>query len=377
MTVAVQTPPRHVVAKPPVIEPATKPAFLEFFAGSGLVSLGLAPYFRLAWANDISPEKASVFNANHHNAPFQLGSIADVNGADLPQAFLSWGSFPCQDLSLAGRAEGIRAKRSGLVWEWLRVMDEMPSPPPLVVAENVVGLVSSASGKHYRELHNELVQRGYKVGAMVLDAARWTPQSRPRVFVVGVAKDIPIPSELVDIWPNWLHTPAIIKASVGLRDWLWWKMPEPPPLRQRLSDIIEWDAPCFDAEKNRKTLALIAPSHKTRFAVSGLAAVPGYKRTRNGKQVMELRFDDMAGCLRTPGGGSSRQFLILKKPEGLASRLLTVRETARLMGAPESFHLPGGYNDGYKAMGDAVAAPVAAYLAKHLLSRLAVAHVEA
>jgi DNA (cytosine-5)-methyltransferase 1 len=85
----------------------------------------------------------------------------------------------------------------------------------------------------------------------------------------------------------------------------------------------------------------------------------------------------MAGCLRTPGGGSSRHFLILKKPEGWASRLLTVRETARLMGAPESFHLPGGYNDGYKAMGDAVAAPVAAYLAKHLLSRLAVAHVEA
>ena len=377
MTVAVQTPFRYAVSEPPVVEPATKPTFLEFFAGSGLVSHGLAPYFRLAWANDISPEKALVFNANHHNAPFRLGSIADVTGAELPQAFLSWGSFPCQDLSLAGRAEGIRAERSGLVWEWLRVMDEMPSPPPLVVAENVVGLISSASGKHYRELHNELVRRGYRVGTMVLDAARWTPQSRPRVFVIGVAKDIEIPSELMDIWPNWLHTPAIVKASVGLRDWVWWKMPAPPPRRQRLSDIVEWDAPCFDAEKNRKTLALIAPVHMMRLEASGLHAVPGYKRTRNGKQVMELRFDDTAGCLRTPSGGSSRQFLILKKREEWASRLLTVRETARLMGAPETFRLPGGYNDGYKAMGDAVAAPVAAYLAEHLLSRLAVAYVEA
>jgi DNA (cytosine-5)-methyltransferase 1 len=279
-------------------------------------------------------------------------------------------------LSLAGRAEGIRAKRSGLVWEWLRVMDEMSVPPPLVVAENVVGLVSSASGQHYRELHNELVRRGYRVGAMVLDAARWTPQSRPRVFVVGVSKDIRIPPELLDIWPNWLHTSAIIRASIGLRDWLWWKMPVPPPRQQQLSDIIEWDAPCFDTEKNQRTLALIAPAHMERLEASGLSAVPGYKRTRNGKQVMELRFDDVAGCLRTPGGGSSRQFLILKKDGEWTSRLLTVRETARLMGAPESYRVPGGYNDGYKAMGDAVAAPVAAYLAKHLLSRLAASYVE-
>jgi DNA (cytosine-5)-methyltransferase 1 len=376
MTVALRTPSRYVVAEQSGAKPAGKPAFLEFFAGSGLVSHALAPFFRLAWANDISPEKALVFKTNHYAAPFQLDSIADVNGADLPRAFLSWGSFPCQDLSLAGRAEGIRAERSGLVWEWLRVMDEMPSPPPLVVAENVVGLVSSASGKHYRELHNELAQRGYRVGAMVLDAARWTPQSRPRVFVVGVSSDIKIPPELLDIWPNWLHTPAIVKASVGLRDWLWWRMPTPPPHRQRLSNIIEWDAPCFDAEKNQKTLALIAPSHMVRLEASGLSAAPGYKRTRNGKQVMELRFDDMAGCLRTPSGGSSRQFLILKNGAGWKSRLLTVRETARLMGAPDSFRLPGGYNDGYKAMGDAVAAPVAAYLAQHLLSRLAVAHGE-
>ena len=252
MTVAVQTPVRYANATPMDAEPSARLAFLEFFAGSGLVSHALGPFFRLAWANDISPEKALVFKANHQNAPFQLGSIADVNGADLPRAFLSWGSFPCQDLSLAGRAEGIRAKRSGLVWEWLRVMDEMPSLPPLVVAENVVGLVSSASGKHYRELHNELVQRGYRVGAVVLDAARWTPQSRPRVFVIGVAKDVGIPSDLLDIWPNWLHTPAIVKASVGLRDWLWWKMPEPPPRRHNLSDIIEWDAPCFDAEKTKR-----------------------------------------------------------------------------------------------------------------------------
>ena len=81
---------------------------------------------------------------------------------------------------------------------------------------------------------------------------------------------------------------------------------------------------------------------------------PGYKRTRNGSQVLELRFDDVAGCLRTPEGGSSRQVVIIRKHGKLHSRLLTVRETARLMGAPESYRIPGTYNEGYKAMGDGV-----------------------
>ena len=85
---------------------------------------------------------------------------------------------------------------------------------------------------------------------------------------------------------------------------------------------------------------------------------------------MELRFDDVAGCLRTPAGGSSRQYLIIKMDGEWRTRILTPREAARLMGAPDSFKLPGSFNDGYKAMGDAVAAPVAAYLAEHLLVKL-------
>ena len=89
-----------------------------------------------------------------------------------------------------------------------------------------------------------------------------------------------------------------------------------------------------------------------------------------------MRFDGIAGCLRTPEGGSSRQLLIMKRGGKISTRLLTVRETARLMGAPEAFIIPGGYNDGYKAMGDAVAAPVAAYLGRHLLSKLTEAAYE-
>ena len=81
--------------------------------------------------------------------------------------------------------------------------------------------------------------------------------------------------------------------------------------------------------------------------------------------------DGIAGCLRTPCGGSSRQIVVIGKNGKIQTRLLTVRETARLMGAPDDFKIPGSYNDGYMAMGDGVAVPVARYLAEHLLAPLA------
>lgn len=352
---------------------AEPPRFLEFFAGSGLVAEGLNGYFQPAWANDICAKKAKVYVANHGDQHFCLGSISDVKGAKLPATPLAWASFPCQDLSLAGLTEGIHASRSGLVWEWLRIIDEMPYRPPVLVAENVTGLVSVSGGDHYRTLHQALVKRGYVVGAMLMDAVRWVPQSRPRIFVVAVDSGASIPPELVSCSPNWLHSDAIRRAAEGLDEWVWWYMPEPPLRKQNLSDIIEWDAPFADPDIEARNLGLIASRH--RKIIENLPdakpfAAPGYRRTRNGKQTLELRFDNLAGCLRTPEGGSSRQLVVIKQNGNLHSRLLTVREAARLMGAPESYQFPGSYNDGYRALGDAVAVPVAAWLAKHLLSPL-------
>lgn len=354
-----------------------RPSFLEFFAGSGLVAQGLKRYFRTAWANDICDKKAAVYTANHGVNHFHLGSIADVEGAALPNASLAWASFPCQDLSLAGLTEGIHGARSGLVWEWLRIIDEMPSPPPVLVAENVAGLVSVAGGSHYRKLHEALSQMGYLVGAMLIDAARLVPQSRPRIFVVAVRAESAIPAELVGAAPNWLHPDSVRKAATGLDGWVWWNIPEPPARKQNLSDVVEWEAPYADEKTDARNIALISPRHReflNQLPESKSFAAPGYKRTRSGKQVLELRFDDLSGCLRTPQGGSSRQVIVIKKNGKLKSRLLTVREAARLMGAPETYKIPGSYNDGYKAMGDAVAVPVVKWLAKHLLLPLVKAH---
>ena len=353
--------------------------FLEFFAGSGLVAQGLRGLFRAEWANDICVKKAAVYTENHGTTHFQLGSIADVQGKRLPWAPLTWASFPCQDLSLAGLTEGINGSRSGLVWGWLRIIDEMPKRPPILVAENVAGLVSASGGRHYHALHNALVDRGYVAGAMLIDAARWVPHSRPRIFVVAIDAKVKIPKALINAGPTWLHPESVRRAAAGLKNWIWWTMPEPPARRKNLSDIIQWDAPYADPEIEQRNIRLIAHAHAEvlrTLPTSKPLAVPGYKRTRNGRQVLELRFDDVAGCLRTPEGGSSRQVLIIRKNRELHSRLLTVREAARLMGAPEHYKIPGSYNDGYKAMGDAVAVPVARYLGRKLLLPLAASYAK-
>jgi DNA (cytosine-5)-methyltransferase 1 len=87
-------------------------------------------------------------------------------------------------------------------------------------------------------------------------------------------------------------------------------------------------------------------------------------------QRAEVRFDEIAGCLRTPGGGSSRQTIIVVHGNKVRSRLLSPREAARLMGLPDEYVLPKNYNDAYRLMGDGVAVPVVSHLSRYLLEPL-------
>ena len=345
---------------------------LDFFAGSGLVTCALSPYFRSVWANDICPKKARVFQANHGDVPFVLKSIADIRGEDLPAADLAWASFPCQDLSLAGPILGINGQRSGLVWQWLRVIDEMARKPPVIVAENVSGLISAHRGQNYSLLHDALVDRGYRAGPLLLDAIHFLPHSRPRVFVVAVRRDREIPADLTSSAPNWLHPTPLAGLAGCLDDLVWWRLAKPPRRRVSLGDFLDAGAPFHDAATRDRNLALVPERSRRRLeSLDGaLAVAPGYRRMRSGRQTLEVRFDGVAGCLRTPRGGSSRQILVVKSRGQLQTRLLTANELRRLMGAPDSYKLPGSYNEIYHAMGDAVAVPVARYLARRLLAPL-------
>lgn len=349
------------------------PTFVDFFAGSGLVTQGAKHACLPVWSNDICPKKAAIYTANHGDDHFHLGSIEHVHGAKIPEGDIVWASFPCQDLSLAGKMGGLAASRSGLFWQWLRVLDEMPVKPTVIALENVVGLLSANGGEDFRLLYQALRERSYKVGPMLLDARHWVPQSRPRIFVVA-AQDHIDTTCLEDYGPNWLHPDPVLKAIAPLDDIVFWSMPRPTKRSQTLTDLIDWDAPVFSEERAAALFALVASKHQelvNRLPSDLRAVFPGYRRTRNGKQVLELRFDDLSGCLRTAEGGSSCQFLLIHNAGEWSARLITPREAARLMGAPERFHLSTSYHESYNAMGDAVVVPVVKHLVDHLLSPLA------
>ena len=91
---------------------------------------------------------------------------------------------------------------------------------------------------------------------------------------------------------------------------------------------------------------------------------------RKGVQRAEVRFDGLAGCLRTPRGGSSRQMLLIVEDGAVKSRWLTAREGARLMGLPDSYVLPAAQSPGLHVIGDGVAIPVVRHLAVNLLEPL-------
>jgi DNA (cytosine-5)-methyltransferase 1 len=149
-----------------------------------------------------------------------------------------------------------------------------------------------------------------------------------------------------------------------------------------LIDVIE-DAPpdvaWRTAAQTQRLLELMSPVHRRKIEAArarGERCVGAlYRRTRRDpdgvkRQRAEVRFDGLAGCLRTPGGGSSRQFLIVVEGETVRSRLLSGRECARLMGLSDDYVLPESFTDACHLLGDGVAPPVVRHLSETLLRPL-------
>jgi len=376
-----------------------RPGFYEFFCGGGMARVGLGAAWRCLFANDFDPRKALSYADNWGEGDLQCGDVAALTSADLPgRADLAWASFPCQDLSLAGAGAGLSGARSGAFWGFHALMRDLKDEgraPKIIALENVLGALTSKGGGDFAALCRALGGLGYRLGALTIDAAHFVPQSRPRLFVVALSDDFSSPEDLSAPAPSApFAAPALRRAAARLpptlaEKWVWWRLPEPPRANLSLIDCLDdepEDAPWHDGEETR---ALIAAMSKASLRNLAAARARGsrqvgalFRRTRpdgagRTRVRAEARFDGLAGCLRTPAGGSSRQFLIEVEGEATRSRLIGAREAARLMGLPESFRLPQRRNDAYRLVGDGVVAPVVRHLSDHLLLPLLAAQSEA
>jgi DNA (cytosine-5)-methyltransferase 1 len=365
-----------------------QPTFYEFFAGGGMARAGLGGWSCL-FANDIDSKKGASYRANWGEGELLVADVSTIKTAHLPgTADLAWASFPCQDLSLAGCGAGLRGERSGAFWPFWRLMKALAAEnraPAVIILENVCGALTSHQGADFAAICQALAGGGYKFGALVADAVHFTPQSRPRLFIIAVSGQTELPARVIQDspcqpWSTAALTAAFARLPDPLQvDWIWWRLPPPPPRVSRFADLIEEDpigARWRSSADTARLLAMMSGGNraKVRAAQQAGRRMVGavYRRTRvneSGVKVQraEVRFDDVAGCLRTPAGGSSRQTLLIVEGEKIRSRLISPRETARLMGLPDSYLLPAHYNEAYHLTGDGVVVPVVSWLARHLI----------
>ena len=356
---------------------------------------GLGDRWTCLFANDFDEMKARTYTTNWGEDHFVPGDVGLVQTSQLPgRADLAWASFPCQDLSLAGNYRGLGEAssevmtRSGTFWPFWNLMTQLRDEhraPRLIVLENVSGAITSRGGRDFEAICNALSGAGYRYGALVIDAKHFVPQSRPRLFFVAVAEDVPTPTALKRSAPDDLWHPAALSAAQArLRgkakaQWIWWSMAKPPARNIGFADIIE-EKPTHcrwhSKAETKRLLGLMNPLHLAKIDQAregGERRVGGvYRRTRpdeNGikRQRAEIRFDNISGCLRTPAGGSSRQAIVVVEGQSTRSRLLSPREAARLMGLGDEYILPDRYNDAYHVAGDGVCVSVVSYIASQLL----------
>ena len=374
----------------------TVATFAEFFAGIGLVREAVEPLgWRCVFANDIARGKAEMYRARFGLEEFIVDDIRCLRVEDLPlHVDLVTASFPCIDLSLAGNRAGLAGKHSGTIWPFLDLLAARHDQngahgPAAVLLENVTGLLSSHGGRDLAEVCRFLATLGYAIDIVVVNARWFTPQSRPRLFVLA-ARDLD--ERLSPLLGGYsmrasavscLRPPAVrrFQDAHAALPFVEMPLPEPPQrarhtLAQCLEDLPQDDPRWWPEDKTQTLLKNMALPHRRRVEQlasgerDGVATM--FRRRRNGRTVGEVRTDNIAGCLRTPQGGSSVQFLIDCRTGGPRIRPLTGREYARLQGADE-FPIDVGDRQAQMGFGDAVCVPAVRWLVQHAFAHLVAA----
>jgi DNA (cytosine-5)-methyltransferase 1 len=354
----------------------------DFFAGIGLHRYALERHgWSTAFANDIDPTKRDMHDRHFQDelSHYAVRDVASVAACDVPDVALAIASFPCNDLSLAGSRRGLSGPQSSAFWEFTRILRELgPRRPPLVMLENVPGFLTSRRGKDLEAALGALNDLGYAVDVFVLDARHFVPQSRRRVFVVGVPASHAAAglSRRPDATESYTRPRAVldfIEGHPGI-NWNLRELPDPPTCARSLGDVLEnlppGDAAWWSEDRAAYLLSQMSPKHRAiadaMIASKDVSHGAVFRRMRREGTRAELRTDGLAGCLRTPRGGSARQILFQAGQGRYAARLLTGRECARLMGA-DDYHLSGTLNQALFGFGDAVCVPVIEWIARYYL----------
>lgn len=385
----------------------------SLFDGIGTFPLsGLQFGFAPIWASEIEAFPIAV--TKHHFPDMKhLGDITKINGAEIePVDVITFGS-PCQDMSVAGKREGLAGERSGLFMEAVRIIREMRTAtggqyPRFAVWENVPGAYSSNNGQDFRAVLEEIAEAEipmpgsgkWATAGMVrtervdvawrtLDAQHWgVPQRRKRIFLVAdfggqCAGEILFKSSCVSWNPKTSREKgkeAAATAGDGIRV-AGFKSEQSAQARG-----IGWQeeiAPTLPAEGATPCICLNNQGGRINCTPEGITGAVSSKWAKGtggpvGDEcynlVIEPRSQDtvvsvdcrnlceseeLSGTLQSKNNGGYSLNYQNPVRKGLAVRRLTPLECERLQGLPDNWtNIEGASNTArYKAIGNGIAKP--------------------
>jgi DNA (cytosine-5)-methyltransferase 1 len=263
-----------------------------------------------------------------HGDVKNYGDIMKVNGADLGEIDIFTWSFPCTDLSKAGKQKGLHGgTRSGLGYQVVRIISEMKVKPKVLLMENVPDLLGEKFKEGWREIYHEIEKLGYSNYVETLNAKNdGVAQNRDRVFMVSILGDYSY------TFPRW------VKLEKRLKDYLEENVDEKYYLSEKqINQINNWKSfqNPFDIILDDNS---ISPTITTRVAP-------------------------------TRSGGINASMIVYEDEKG--RRMLTERETWRLMGVDDyyfnkAFSVSNGM-DLYQQAGNGICVPVLEAIFKEML----------
>ncbi len=322
----------------------------SLFSGIGGLDLGLERAgMEVRWQVEIDKAAQSVLR--RHWPDTALYDDVTALGGDIERVDLICGGFPCQDLSVAGRRAGLAGERSGLFYEFMRVVGELS--PTWVLIENVPGLLSSNGGRDMGTVLGTVGELGYGWGYRVLDAQYFgVAQRRRRVFIVGCLGDAARAAQV-------LLEPESCSG-------------DSPPRREAGTRVTGGVAACLNSGGNNGGFRTEPGEHLVAACASSKWA-KGTGRPAGDECVFGLELGNQGSGGNVGWHQAARPFRAMDTNcppgvvQGTAVRRLTPTECERLQGFPDG-HTEGQSDSArYRQLGNAVCVPVAEWIGRRIM----------